>query len=90
MPPLMYRASKTGMNMMVLDWVRLLKEDGVRVWAVSPGFLATGLGPGAAIMSKAGAQDPALGGRHIRDVVEGRRDEDVGKVVRRDGVVQPW
>lgn len=38
-----YRSSKTGMNMMVRDWVRVLKEDGVKVFCVSPGFLATGL-----------------------------------------------
>ena len=28
---------------MVRDWVRVLKEDGVKVFCVSPGFLATGL-----------------------------------------------
>src|ERR1700731_3012520 len=39
-----YRSSKTGMNMMMREWYRMLKEDGVKVWCVSPGFLATGLG----------------------------------------------
>lgn len=38
-----YRSSKTGMNMMVRDWVRVLKNDGVKVFNISPGFLATGL-----------------------------------------------
>lgn len=28
---------------MVRDWVRVLKNDGVKVFMVSPGFLATGL-----------------------------------------------
>jgi NAD(P)-dependent dehydrogenase (short-subunit alcohol dehydrogenase family) len=32
-----YRSSKTGMNMMMLEWHRMLKEDGVKVWCISPG-----------------------------------------------------
>ncbi|KAK4684319.1 hypothetical protein P7C73_g5865, partial [Tremellales sp. Uapishka_1] len=39
-----YRASKTALNMIMRDWYRILKNDGVKVWAVSPGFLATDLG----------------------------------------------
>lgn len=39
-----YRSSKAGLNMMMRQWHRILKNDGVKVFAVSPGFLATGLG----------------------------------------------
>ena len=39
-----YRSSKTGLNMMMREWHRILKNDGVKVWAISPGFLVTGLG----------------------------------------------
>jgi len=38
-----YRSSKTGLNMMMREWTRILKNDGVKVWCISPGFLATGL-----------------------------------------------
>lgn len=38
-----YRSSKTGMNMLVTQWERMLRNDGVKVFAVSPGFLATNL-----------------------------------------------
>jgi NAD(P)-dependent dehydrogenase (short-subunit alcohol dehydrogenase family) len=84
-----YRATKTGMNMMVLEWDRILKEDGVKVFAISPGHLATGLGGDAEAMKKMGGIDPNIGAELVRDVVEGRRDEDVGKVVRKNNV-QPW
>ena len=84
-----YRAAKTGMNMMVLEWARILKEDGVKVFAISPGMLATGLGSDPEVMKKMGAIDPNIGAELVRDVVEGRRDGDVGKVVRK-GNVQPW
>ena len=43
-PIMSYRSSKTGLNMMMRQWHRILKQDGVKVWCISPGFLATGLG----------------------------------------------
>jgi NAD(P)-dependent dehydrogenase (short-subunit alcohol dehydrogenase family) len=84
-----YRSSKTGLNMMMREWTRILKEDGVKIWCISPGFLATGLGGDREMNKKMGAEDPVLGANFVRDVVEGARDQDVGKVVRRSGI-QPW
>ncbi|KIX02716.1 uncharacterized protein Z518_08658 [Rhinocladiella mackenziei CBS 650.93] len=84
-----YRSSKTGMNMMMREWTRMLKADGVKVWCVSPGFLATGLGGNQEMNKKMGALNPSIGADFVRDVVEGARDQDVGKVIRRDNV-QPW
>lgn len=84
-----YRSSKTGMNMMMREWARVLTEDGVKVWCISPGYLATGLGPGEEANKKMGAGDPAIGGNFIRDVVEGKRDQDTGKVIRTSSI-QAW
>ena len=84
-----YRSSKTALNMMMLDWHRILKNDGVKVWAISPGLLATGLGGNPEALKKYGAEDPVVGGNFIRDVLEGKRDSDVGKVINRAGL-QPW
>lgn len=42
-PTTIYRSSKTGLNMAMREWSRILKNDNVKVFAVSPGFLATGL-----------------------------------------------
>lgn len=85
-----YRSSKTALNMMMLEWTRTLKEDGVKVWCISPGFLATGLGGDAELLKKMGAGDPTIGGDFIKDVVEGKRDGHTGKVMRNNGVIQPW
>ncbi|KAH8647261.1 hypothetical protein BX600DRAFT_484537 [Xylariales sp. PMI_506] len=85
-----YRSTKTALNMMMLNWAWRLSEDGVRVWAVAPGFLATGLGNEAELLRARGAGHPSIGGNFIRDVVEGKRDADVGKVVHSDGTVQPF
>ena len=84
-----YRSSKTGMNMMMREWTRILREDGVKVWCISPGFLATGLGGDRELNKQMGAEDPISGANFVREVIEGMRDDDVGKVVRRDGI-QPW
>lgn len=84
-----YRSAKTGLNMLMREWYRMLKEDGVKVWCISPGFLATGLGGNAELLRKMGAQDPVVAGVLVRGVLEGERDGDVGKVVNRDGV-QDW
>ena len=76
--------------MMMLEWDRVLTPECVCVFAISPGFLATGLGEvGADTLRKVGAGEPRVGGELIRDVVEGKRDADKGVVVSRDGV-QPW
>ena len=76
--------------MLMREWARLLRGDGVKVWAVSPGFLATGLGGvGVETLKKMGALEPSVGGGFVRDVVEGKYDDKVGKVIRKD-MVQPW
>lgn len=75
--------------MMMREWTRTLKEDGVKVWCVSPGMLATGLGGNKEALKKMGALEPSIGADVIKDVIEGGRDRDAGKVVRKDNV-QPW
>lgn len=52
-PTQIYRSSKTGLNMLIREWNRNLKNDGVKVFGVSPGFLATNLnGIGAEQLKK--------------------------------------
>jgi len=36
-----------------------------------------------------GALDPAIGGDFVVDVIEGARDQDIGKAIRKD-TLQPW
>ena len=79
-----YRSSKTALNMVMLDWNHKMKEDGVKVWGVGPGFLATNLGGSKEKIAAMGGGHPNVGGRMIRAVVEGERDGDVGKIVGRD------
>ncbi|KAF2626415.1 hypothetical protein BU25DRAFT_343559, partial [Macroventuria anomochaeta] len=64
-----------------------LEPDGMEVFGISLGFLATGLGGmGPEFMRKIWARELHLSGESIRDAVEGRRDEDARRVVNKDGV----
>jgi NAD(P)-dependent dehydrogenase (short-subunit alcohol dehydrogenase family) len=59
-----YRSSKVGLNMMMREWHRTLLNDGVKVWAVSPGFLSTGLGGLGIEQMKKVSKDISLNGRY--------------------------
>jgi NAD(P)-dependent dehydrogenase (short-subunit alcohol dehydrogenase family) len=59
-----YRSSKVGLNMMMRQWHRILLNDGVKVWAVSPGFLTTGLGGLGIEQLKKVSKDISLSGRY--------------------------
>lgn len=88
-----YRSAKTGLNMMAREWAKDLKHDGVKVFIVSPGFLATNLlGLPPETMKRMGADDPASGGGFVKRVIEGERDEHAGLIVRYFGEshIQPW
>lgn len=83
-----YRCSKTALNMLTLDWAHKLKADGVKVWGVGPGLLATNLGNVKELAVKMGAGHPKAGGELYLKVVEGERDEHAGKVINKDGLSQ--
>ncbi|KAJ5151625.1 hypothetical protein N7492_009920 [Penicillium capsulatum] len=82
-----YRCSKTALSMLMLDWNHKLQADGVKVWCVAPGFLATNLGNAPELAVEMGAKHPSIGGRLIKRVVEGERDGSVGKLVAEKGVM---
>ncbi|KAK4684628.1 hypothetical protein P7C73_g5542, partial [Tremellales sp. Uapishka_1] len=76
-----YRSSKTALNMIMLDWFRILRNDHVKVWCVAPGFLATDLGGHKDYSASTGALDPSVGGERVKAVVEGEWDEHTGRLV---------
>lgn len=80
-----YRCSKTALNMLMLDWNHKLQADGVKVWGVDPGMLATNLGGKPELVKSLGLDHPSKGGVLMRSVVEGERDAYVGQVITYDG-----
>ena len=49
--------------------------DGVKVWGLSPGYLATSLGGSKEANASLGAQDPIVAGAFVRSVLDGEREE---------------
>lgn len=85
-----YRSSKVALNMLMLVWKNTLENDNFKVWAVSPGFLATNLANiGPEKLKSMGAQDPRVGGEFLKAIVEGKHDERSGMAIR-STIDQPW
>lgn len=82
-----YRCSKMALSMLMVDWNHKLQADGVKVWSVMPGFLATNLGGVPDLAREMGAKHPSIGGELMRRVVEGEKDGLTGKMVGQEGVM---
>lgn len=86
-----YRQSKAALNMHIIEENKELGEQGVKIFAVCPGFVVSNL-RGKSEEQRSGwgrATDPLESGRLLLSIVEGKRDADVGKLVHKDGV-HPW
>jgi hypothetical protein len=67
------------------------KEEGLKVFAICPGFVVSNL-RGTSDEARSGggnAGDPATSGNLMLSILEGKRDADVGKFVQKDGTY-PW
>jgi NAD(P)-dependent dehydrogenase (short-subunit alcohol dehydrogenase family) len=83
-----YRLSKTGLNMWAYQESKELAERGVKVFVVCPGLVRSNLrGKKEESVSAGGrATDPMVSGQTMLNIIEGKRDKDVGKFVHKDGV----
>ncbi|WWC69933.1 uncharacterized protein I206_103877 [Kwoniella pini CBS 10737] len=92
---LAYKTSKLGLNMIMREWFRILKNDkNLKVFGINPGTVLTNLGGDKEQLKKWGAKDPSTSGEFIKSVIQGDRDKDVGKIVNPPGAptgdILPW
>ena len=81
-----YRASKAALSMVTAcQWVDY--GPAIKVFAYDPGFTQSSLGPHNT--AENGAKPAAEAVMPLIDVLEGRRDDDVGKLLHNTGVY-PW
>ena len=83
-PPLLgdvlaYRVSKAGLHMVAAHYHVELKDAGVKVHVLCPGFVATNLRRDKEPLPT--ALPPETSGRTIKGIIEGERDADLGKFV---------
>lgn len=82
-----YRASKAAMNMVTACHHIDYAPFGIKVFAYCPGFTVSNLGPHNT--KENGAKPVADGASPLVDILEGKRDDDVGKFLHNTGVY-PW
>jgi NAD(P)-dependent dehydrogenase (short-subunit alcohol dehydrogenase family) len=81
-----YCISKAALNMWAVCMAKEGKEQGIRVWILDPGFVATNLDGNKGHI---GAGSSVVSAQTILSIVEGKRDADVEKLVHKGGV-HPW
>ena len=74
--------------MLTIEDSKRLGKQGVKVFAVCPGLVRSSLRGKAEAQVSAGGRvvDPTVSGQLILDLIEGKRDADVGKFVHKDGI----
>ena len=85
-----YHVSKAALNMIALREHIGFGEKGLKVFAMSPGFVVSNLrGTSEELRSGWGKAGPAsVSGELMLSILDGKRDEDVGKLVGKDGVYE--
>jgi NAD(P)-dependent dehydrogenase (short-subunit alcohol dehydrogenase family) len=85
-----YHVSKAALNMIALREHIQFAEKGLKVFAMSPGFVVSNLrGTSEELRSGWGKAEPAsVSGEIMLNILDGKRDEDVGKLVWKDGVYE--
>lgn len=86
-----YRMSKAALNMMTMQGSKVLGPQGIKVFAVCPGFVVSNIrGTSEEARTVGGAAgDPMVSGQTVLRILEGERDADVGKFLSKDEVY-PW
>ncbi|KAL8721544.1 MAG: hypothetical protein Q9225_001798 [Loekoesia sp. 1 TL-2023] len=84
-----YRASKAALNMLLIEYHKLLKDEKFMVMGADPGLVATNF-VDRELVERMGVPGADVGGGTVAEVVRGERDEEgVGRVVGRYGI-SPW
>ena len=83
-----YQVSKAALNMLAVLEARDYGPEGLKVFAMSPGFVRSNLRGETeeARSGWGGAGDPEVSGELLLSIVQGKRDADVGCLVHKDGV----
>ncbi|KAF2850481.1 NAD(P)-binding protein [Plenodomus tracheiphilus IPT5] len=79
-----YSMSKAALNMLTLHQARDLKNVGVRVVCMDPGWVKTRMGGKGAMIEANVSVESML------DVVDNLKEKDSGKFYRYDGAIVPW
>ncbi|EGR47419.1 uncharacterized protein TRIREDRAFT_122556 [Trichoderma reesei QM6a] len=85
-----YRMSKAALNMLAACDAYELRDDGVKVFAYDPEFVATSLTGTPEERRKMGALEPSVSAESCLEIIEGKRDAETNKFLSIRGKDWPW
>ncbi|KAH6633055.1 hypothetical protein C7974DRAFT_412083 [Boeremia exigua] len=85
-----YRMSKAALNMLTAYTYALEEAKGVKVWSFCPGFVVTDLGRDREVRESMGIDSSETSAKGILQIVQGERDDEVGRFVEREGKSRAW
>ncbi|KAF1835133.1 NAD(P)-binding protein [Decorospora gaudefroyi] len=85
-----YRMSKAALNMLTAYQYFQLKGEGFRIWSFCPGYVVTDLGRDREDRVAQGIESSETSAQGLREIVEGKRDGEVGGFLGRRGDNYEW
>ena len=85
-----YRMSKSAMNMMTTYQYSQLSKFGFKIWSYCPGYVATDLGRDKDNRVQRGVDSSETSAVGIVEILEGKRDGEVGQFLGRYGQNHVW
>jgi NAD(P)-dependent dehydrogenase (short-subunit alcohol dehydrogenase family) len=86
-----YRMSKAALNMLTAYQYARLKQDGFKIWAYCPGYVATDLtNDREAREAMQWCESSETSAQGILEIVQGERDGEAGKFITKNGGGYPW
>lgn len=86
-----YRMTKSALNMLTAYQYQQLKKEGFKVWSYCPGFVVTDLAKDREAREKmATCESSETSAQGILEIIEGKRDEEVGMFLQRYGKRYDW
>jgi NAD(P)-dependent dehydrogenase (short-subunit alcohol dehydrogenase family) len=85
-----YRMTKSALNMLTAYQYYQLKEFGFKVWSYCPGYVVTDLGRDRETRMEQNIDSSETSAQGIVEILEGKRDGEVGKFVARFGQAYEW
>jgi NAD(P)-dependent dehydrogenase (short-subunit alcohol dehydrogenase family) len=82
--------SKAALNMLTGYQYYQLKDVGAKVWSYCPGYVTTDLGRDRDVRVQQGIDSSETSAQGILEIVEGKRDAEVGTFVARYGQSHGW
>ncbi|KZL87461.1 short chain dehydrogenase [Colletotrichum incanum] len=89
-PAEVYRMTKAALNMLTACQHVALQDFGAKVWSFCPGYVVTDIGGDREFKESQGAESSETSAQGILEIVEGKRDGEVGKFLGRYGKQIPW